>query len=99
MPVTPPVLVTRAHVGKGPGIVLISLAAPAGELGKGPVDNVEVIRLAMTYSTFKEVAELFDRTLAELNLGADAAAMPHVIDNKHERFVRGTRPHTRLKEN
>jgi hypothetical protein len=66
MPNNPPMLVTRVHVGKGPGIVLISMATPSGELGKGPVENVEAVRVAMTYSTFKEVAELFSFTAAEI---------------------------------
>lgn len=66
---TAPVLVTRAHIGKGPGIVLISFAAPAGELGKGSVENVEVVRVAMTHSTFKEFAGLFSYTLGELGMG------------------------------
>jgi len=55
------------YVGKGPGIVLISMSAPSGELGKGPVENGEAVRVAMTFSTFKEVGELFTRTLQELN--------------------------------
>jgi hypothetical protein len=69
MLVNPPVLVTRAHIGKGPGIVLVSFAAPAGDLGKGSVENVEVMRIAMTHATFKEVAGLFNYTLGELGMG------------------------------
>lgn len=61
-----PILVTRAHIGKGPGIILISLAAPAGELGKGAVGNVEVMRIAMTHTTFKEIANLFSYTVSEI---------------------------------
>jgi hypothetical protein len=75
MAANPPVLVTRAHIGKGPGIVLVSFASPAGEMGKGSVDNVEVIRIAMTHATFKEFADLFNFTLGELGL-AQAAAAP-----------------------
>jgi len=67
MPNNPPMLITRVHVGKGPGIVLISMAAPSGELGRGPVENVEAMRIAMTYSTFKEVADLFSQTAAEIH--------------------------------
>jgi hypothetical protein len=59
-------LITRVHVGRGPGIVLISMASPSGELGTGPVENVEAFRVAMTYSTFREVAELLSRTAAEM---------------------------------
>ena len=64
----PPILVTRVHVGKGPGIVLISMASPSGELGRGPVENVEAMKIAMTLSTFNEVAELFNETLAEMQV-------------------------------
>ena len=64
-----------AHIGKGPGIVLISFAAPAGELGKGAVGNVEVVRLAMTHTTFKELASLFSYTASELE-HTNAAATP-----------------------
>ena len=63
---SPPIFVTRVHIGKGPGIVLISLGTPAGELGKGPVENVEAVRVAMTFSTFKEVADLFSATVKDL---------------------------------
>jgi hypothetical protein len=59
-------LITRVHVGKGPGIVLVSLASPSGELGHGPVENVEAMRIAMTFSTFREVADLFSQTIAEI---------------------------------
>ena len=62
----PAMLITRVHVGKGPGIVLVSLSSPSGELGRGPVENVEMTRVAMTLSTFKEVAELFNQTIAEM---------------------------------
>ena len=62
----PPMLITRVHIGKGPGIVLISMASPSGELGRGAVENVEAVRIAMTNSTFKEVADLFSQTLAEI---------------------------------
>ena len=74
MPINPPVLVTRAHIGKGPGIVLVSFAAPAGELGKGSVENVEVCRIALTHATLKEFASLFNCTLAELGLAPSAPA-------------------------
>lgn len=77
MPATPPVLVTRAHIGKGPGIVLISFAAPAGEMGKGSVENLEVVRIAMTHATFKEFAGLFNYTLGELGM-ADPAPPPSI---------------------
>jgi len=62
-----PMLITRVHVGKGPGIVLISMASPSGELGRGPVENVEAVRIAMTVSTFKEVADLFSQTMADIH--------------------------------
>lgn len=48
--------------------MLISFAAPAGDLGKGQVENVEVMRIAMTHSTFKDVVGLFSYTLGELGL-------------------------------
>jgi hypothetical protein len=85
---TAPVLVTRAHIGKGPGIVLISFAAPAGDLGKGAVENVEVLRVAMTHSTFKEFAGLFNYTLGELGMGQPAPP-PHFAEEPSRRFERG----------
>ena len=63
---SPPILVTRVHIGRGPGIVLVSLSTPAGDLGKGPVENVEAMRVAMTFSTFREVADLFAATARQL---------------------------------
>jgi len=68
--VSPPIFITRVHIGKGPGIVLVSLGTPAGELGKGPVENVEAVRIAMTFSTFKEVSDLFSATVKDLQAGA-----------------------------
>jgi hypothetical protein len=47
-------------------MVLISLGAPAGELGKGPVETAEVLRIAMTHDTFREITQLFVQTLHEL---------------------------------
>lgn len=88
MPINPPVLITRAHIGKGPGIVLLSFAAPAGELGKGSVDNVEVFRVAMTHSTFKEVAALFNHTLADIGMGQPAPP----ANEAARRFERRPRP-------
>jgi hypothetical protein len=88
MPINPPVLVTRAHIGKGPGIVLLSFAAPAGELGKGSVENVEVVRIAMTHSTFKEFVGLFNCTLAELGMGPPSAP----ANEPTQRFERRPRP-------
>ena len=90
MPMNPPVLITRAHVGKGPGIVLISFAAPAGELGQGSVENVEVVRVAMTHTTFKEVAALFNFTLGELGMGQPVAPTP--ANEPARRFDRRPRP-------
>jgi hypothetical protein len=92
MPVNPPILVTRAHVGKGPGIVLLSLAAPAGELGKGSVENIEVVRVAMTHATFKELVGLFNYTLAELGIGPPAAPPKPPANEPARRFERRPRP-------
>jgi len=93
MNTNPPVLVTRAHIGKGPGIVLISFAAPAGELGKGTVENVEVMRIAMTHATFKEVAGLFNFTLGELGMGQPLAPpTPTPANEPARRFERRPRP-------
>jgi hypothetical protein len=93
MPMNPPILITRAHIGKGPGIVLISLSAPAGELGQGSVENVEVARVAMTHSTFKEVAALFNFTLGELGMGQPLPVpAPTPANEPARRFERRPRP-------
>jgi hypothetical protein len=92
MPVNPPILVTRAHVGKGPGIVLLSFAAPAGELGKGSVENVEVVRVAMTHATFKEFVGLFNYTLAELGMGPPTGRPAPPANEPARRFERRPRP-------
>jgi hypothetical protein len=42
------------------------MASPSGEMGRGPVENVEALRIAMTYSTFREVADLFSQTVGEI---------------------------------
>jgi hypothetical protein len=46
-------------------MVLISLGAPAGELGKGSAETTEVLWLAMTHDTFRKVTQLFVQTLNE----------------------------------
>ena len=93
MTTNPPVLVTRAHIGKGPGIVLISFAAPAGELGQGSVENVEVMRIAMTHTTFKELAGLFNYTLGELGMGPmSMPAAPAPANEPARHFERRPRP-------
>ena len=80
-----PILVTRAHIGRGPGIVLVSFAAPGGEMGKGSVENVEVMRIAMTHATFKEFANLFNYTLGELGMGPPAPApLPPTANESHK---------------
>jgi hypothetical protein len=91
MPANAPVLVTRAHVGKGPGIVLVSFAAPAGELGKGTVENVEVMRIAMTHATFKEFAGLFNYTLGELGIGQPVPSPNASDEPTPRRFERRSR--------
>lgn len=93
MPAIAPILVTRAHIGKGPGIVLISFAAPAGELGKGSVENVEVVRIAMTHSTFKEFAGLFNYTLGELGMG-EPTPPPGLAQEPHPRRFERSRTRT-----
>jgi hypothetical protein len=91
MPANAPVLVTRAHVGKGPGIVLVSFAAPAGELGRGTVENVEVMRIAMTHATFKEFAGLFNYTLGELGIGQPVPSPNASDEPTPRRFERRSR--------
>ena len=91
MTMNPPVLVTRAHIGKGPGIVLVSFAAPAGELGKGSVENVEVVRVAMTHATFKEFAGLFNYTLGELGMAPPVPSQTPA-NEPARRFDRRPRP-------
>jgi hypothetical protein len=85
-----PILITRAQIGKGPGIVLISFAAPAGELGKGAVGNVEVVRIAMTHTTFKELANLFSYTASELE-HTNVAATPNFAEGANKRTERSVR--------
>ncbi|HVA13794.1 MAG TPA: hypothetical protein VNF99_11130 [Stellaceae bacterium] len=70
---------------------MISFAAPAGELGKGSVGNVEVMRIAMTHTTFKEFVGLFNYTLAELGLAQPVAA-PNLAGEAQKGFERGPRP-------
>jgi hypothetical protein len=67
---------------------LVSFAAPAGELGKGSVENVEVMRIAMTHATFKEFAGLFNYTLGELGMGEPVADPSSLANDPHGRFER-----------
>ncbi len=61
-----PVLVTRVSVGKGQGLVLISLESPGGDIAKGEVENREAFRVVMSAATFTEVAHLFANVLSAM---------------------------------
>ena len=67
-------------------MLLVSLSAPAGELGQGPIANVEIMRAAMSLSTFREVTELFNRTLAEIEqadrMGAETRPSLSLVGEK-----------------
>jgi hypothetical protein len=62
-----PIFITRVSVGKGPGVVMLSMESPGGEVRNGEVDHVEAMRVVMSTATFHEVAELFARTARELH--------------------------------
>lgn len=65
--------------------MLVSFASPSGEMGKGSVDNVEVMRIAMTHATFKEFVSLFNYTLGELGMGPPAPApIPPTANESHK---------------
>jgi hypothetical protein len=61
-----PIFITRVSVGKGPGVVMLSMESPGGQVRNGEVDHVEAMRVVMSTSTFHEVAELFARTAREI---------------------------------
>jgi hypothetical protein len=62
----PPVFVTRVNVGKGRGMVLISLESPGGDISNGEVENLEAFRVVMSAATFAEVTQLFVNVLTAM---------------------------------
>ena len=69
-----PIFVTRVNVAKGQDFAMIALGAPVGPLGTGAVEHAEILRVVMSYRTLKEVAELFTRTVQEIEAAAIAAS-------------------------
>jgi hypothetical protein len=69
-----PVFITRVNVGKGRGMVLVSMDSPAGELSNGEIKNAEALRVVMSVATLREVTELFASTLREIE--AEAMQQP-----------------------
>lgn len=70
-----PVLVTKIDVATGAGFVLISLGAPAGDMALGArgVENREVARVALTFKTLKELADLCSKVVADIEAAAAAS--------------------------
>jgi hypothetical protein len=68
-----PIFITRVNVAKGQDFAMIALGAPVGPLGTGAVEHAEILRVVMSYRTLKEVAELFARTVQEVEAAAVAA--------------------------
>ncbi len=66
-----PVFVTRVNLAKAGDSILISMEAPTGGLIGGTVDTREVARVVLSNDTFRQVCEMFGRTLAAID-GAKA---------------------------
>ena len=62
-----PIFVTRVNLAKGADSVLISLEAPTGEMNGGPIENRELVRAVLSDQTFRQVCELFLRTLRAMD--------------------------------
>jgi len=72
-----PIFVTRVNVGKGKGMVLISMESPAGDVSKGEVENLEALRIVMSLTTFAEVTRLFADVLRKMETPIRSAPMSH----------------------
>ncbi len=62
-----PIFVTRVNLAKGSDSVLISMEAPAGGITSLPIENREVARVVLSDQTFRQVCELFVRTLQAMD--------------------------------
>ncbi|MGD0864162.1 MAG: hypothetical protein ABSA49_01260 [Rhizomicrobium sp.] len=69
-----PIYVTRVNVGKGRGMVLVSLESPSGDTANGEVQNMEAARVVMSESTFAQVTALFVDTLKKMQPTIRAAS-------------------------
>jgi hypothetical protein len=74
VPMGIPIYVTRVNVGKGRGMVLISMESPSGDTANGEVQNMEAARIVMSESTFAEVTALFVDTLKKMHPAVHAAS-------------------------
>ena len=70
-----PIFVTRVNLAKGSDSVLISMEAPAGGMTSLPIENREVARVVLSDQTFRQVCELFVRTLQAMD-AAQAKSSP-----------------------
>jgi hypothetical protein len=61
-----PIFVTRVHVGKGRGMVLVSMDSPAGDMIKGEIQTIEATRVVMSETTFAEITAVFVDTLKRM---------------------------------
>jgi hypothetical protein len=77
-----PIFVTRAHVGRGRGVVLVSIDSPAGELAKGEVPASEAMRIVMTEATFAEITAVFVETLKRIQLAKVAGSNGHSVHDE-----------------
>ena len=73
-----PIFVTRVNLAKGSDSVLLSMEAPAGGMTSLPIENREVARVVLSDQTFRQVCELFVRTLHAMDAAqARPAPAPH----------------------
>ncbi len=70
-----PIFVTRVNLAKASDTVLISLEAPSGDVTSATIETREVARVVLSDQTFRQVCELFARTLRVMDAAKDKPAM------------------------
>jgi len=86
-----PIFVTRVNLAKASDSVLISLEAPSGDVTSATIETREVARVVLSDQTFRQVCELFARTLRAMDAAKDKPAAPAP---RETRVFSGPQPET-----
>lgn len=62
-----PLFVASVSVAKGRDVALVSIGAPAGAVADDRVQNVEILRLVMTYETMAQAAAALTKAVKEID--------------------------------
>ena len=77
-----PIFVTDMMVARGSGFVIVTLNAPAGEFKEGKIENLEIVRVVMSFNTLAAVSALLSKTCQEMGLSSPPSGSAN--DHAHD---------------